>query len=265
MRSFFILSLALLGLFLFSPASSATISGRVNINQANVKELQQLPFIGESRARAIVRYRRENGPFPDTAALTNIPIIGEETLAAITPYVTVSGKSTIKRRTSQGKGRVFPRINTTTGEIIILPNERYFPALMGAIQRAKREITITMFLFKVSKSKKNRARMLADELIAARKRGVSVAVTLERSDYDQNINKENKRVARRLKKRGIKVRFDSLKQTSHAKLVVIDGRFSFVGSHNFTHSALRYNNEMSLLIDSPLLAQELKEYISHIE
>jgi phosphatidylserine/phosphatidylglycerophosphate/cardiolipin synthase-like enzyme len=58
---------------------------------------------------------------------------------------------------------------------------------------------------------------------------------------------------------------DSEKKTTHAKIVVIDRRFSFVGSHNLTHSALVINNEFSLLVDSRPLAEELLKYMRGIK
>ncbi|MCK5194474.1 MAG: phospholipase, partial [Desulfobulbaceae bacterium] len=64
-----------------------------------------------------------------------------------------------------------------------------------------------------------------------------------------------------LRKHGITVLFDSIKTTTHTKLVIVDQRFSFVGSHNLTHSALAYNHELSLLINNRQLARELTDYI----
>ena len=57
-----------------------------------------------------------------------------------------------------------------------------------------------------------------------------------------------------LRRNKISVYFDSRKTTTHTKIVVIDKRFCFIGSHNMTHSALAYNHEFSLLIDNLSLA-----------
>jgi phosphatidylserine/phosphatidylglycerophosphate/cardiolipin synthase-like enzyme len=67
-----------------------------------------------------------------------------------------------------------------------------------------------------------------------------------------------------LRDNGIKVFFDSPNTTTHTKLVVIDSRYSFVGSHNFTHAALKHNNELSLLIDDQALAHRLTDYMNGI-
>jgi len=47
----------------------------------------------------------------------------------------------------------------------------------------------------------------------------------------------------------------------HNKLIVIDQRLILLGSHNLTQSALKYNNEMSVLIDRPELAREARAYM----
>ena len=87
---------------------------------------------------------------------------------------------------------------------------------------------------------------------------------LEKSGYDENINKINRKVAKKLTKNRVNVQFDSKNRTSHMKLVVVDDRFCFIGSHNLTHAALTYNNEFSILIDNQLLAKELVDYIGTI-
>jgi len=247
--------------------SLGEISGKINLNTATVKELKKLPFVGAAKAKAIVKYRQKNGPYSSIDTLRDLPVIGESTLEAITPYLVLTGQTTIQRQEKNrlSGGSVFARINTSQGQIIQLPNGDYYPAIMAYIQHAKSDINITMFIFKITKSPKNKALLLLKELIAAKRRGVDISVTLDKSGYDPGINRENKRTAKKLRKNGIKVRFDSEKRTTHSKMVVVDHRFCFIGSHNFTHSALSYNNEYSLLIDSVTLAQDLEQYIAKIQ
>jgi phosphatidylserine/phosphatidylglycerophosphate/cardiolipin synthase-like enzyme len=59
----------------------------------------------------------------------------------------------------------------------------------------------------------------------------------------------------------VEVFFDSPKRTTHTKLAVIDGRYTFIGSHNMTQSALKHNNELSVLIDSQAVADKTLNYI----
>lgn len=48
-------------------------SGLVNINTAGAEALCTLPGIGESRARDILRYREENGPFENCEDIMKVP------------------------------------------------------------------------------------------------------------------------------------------------------------------------------------------------
>ncbi len=61
----------------------------VNINTADVFVLQLLPGIGPKKAAAIIAYREEHGPFTASRDLLAVSGIGEATLAAIEPFVTV--------------------------------------------------------------------------------------------------------------------------------------------------------------------------------
>lgn len=58
----------------------------INLNTADVYELQRLPGIGEKRAQAIVDYREENGPFQSVEDLTRVSGIGEGILAGLRDY-----------------------------------------------------------------------------------------------------------------------------------------------------------------------------------
>jgi competence protein ComEA len=51
---------------------------KVNINNANVEELQALKGIGQAKAKAIVDYRTKNGKFTDLQQLTMVTGIGDK-------------------------------------------------------------------------------------------------------------------------------------------------------------------------------------------
>lgn len=65
---------------------------RIDLNAAPEKDLQRLPGIGESRAREIVRDRKERGPFTRIEDITRVYGIGEGILEQIRPYVTLGGQ-----------------------------------------------------------------------------------------------------------------------------------------------------------------------------
>ena len=59
------------------PVQSAD-AGKIDINVADVKDLTELPGIGEQRATDIVEYREKN-PFRKIEDIMNVPGIGEKT------------------------------------------------------------------------------------------------------------------------------------------------------------------------------------------
>ena len=61
----------------------------IDLNTADEYDLQRLPGIGESRARAILAYREEHGPFQSVDELDNVEGIGEGILSGLRDYVTV--------------------------------------------------------------------------------------------------------------------------------------------------------------------------------
>ena len=60
----------------------------VNINTATIEELQTLPGIGPSKARAIVEYRNKK-PFSKSEELMNVPGIGQKTYDKLKDRITV--------------------------------------------------------------------------------------------------------------------------------------------------------------------------------
>lgn len=73
-----------------TPAPSPEAGRLVNINTADAETLETLPGIGAKRAADIVAYRAEHGPFRVAEELTDVPGIGEGTLAGLMEYITVS-------------------------------------------------------------------------------------------------------------------------------------------------------------------------------
>ena len=64
---------------------------RIDINTADIDELQQLPGIGSSLSEAIILWREEHGPFQSEDELTEVPGIGEKTVNGLRNYIVVGG------------------------------------------------------------------------------------------------------------------------------------------------------------------------------
>ncbi len=61
----------------------------ININNADLEKLTQLPGIGVVLAGRIIDYRNEHGPFGSLDELTNVKGIGEKTLEKLRDYAYV--------------------------------------------------------------------------------------------------------------------------------------------------------------------------------
>ena len=62
-------------------------NGLINVNTADAAALMDLPGIGEAKAKAIIDYRNQFGPFRSKADLMNVKGIGPKILEKMKPYV----------------------------------------------------------------------------------------------------------------------------------------------------------------------------------
>jgi phosphatidylserine/phosphatidylglycerophosphate/cardiolipin synthase-like enzyme len=153
-------------------------------------------------------------------------------------------------------------VDQSARPLTLLKNKAYFHALSEKIRDARSEIVMAFFLFKTNNHPRSYPEILLQGLGAAARRGVRVTVVLEQDDKpDSSVNRDNRNAAERLRQAGVEIYFDAPKKTTHTKLAVVDRRYTFIGSHNLTQSALKHNNELSVLIDSPVLAEETLNYI----
>jgi phosphatidylserine/phosphatidylglycerophosphate/cardiolipin synthase-like enzyme len=145
---------------------------------------------------------------------------------------------------------------------VLLKNQEYFPALTKAIDEAKSEIIMSFFLFKVSVNKNGFPEIISAHLAKAAKRGVKIIIVLENSGgNDLKLDADNRQTKHFLEAQGAQVFFDSPQKKTHTKLIVIDQKKIILGSHNLTQSALKYNNEISVLLERPDMARDARNYV----
>ena len=65
---------------------------KLDINTATLDELIELPGIGEVKAREIIKYRTEHGPFTSVDDLIKVKGIGKKTLEKLRKYIKVGGR-----------------------------------------------------------------------------------------------------------------------------------------------------------------------------
>lgn len=148
-------------------------------------------------------------------------------------------------------------------------NRDYGNLLMKRLKEAKKSVFMIMFLASYYPEYKDTSptNLFIDELIKAKKRGLKVNIILEQSEdsRDSHSSTENLKTAMRLAAGGITVHLDPPEKTTHAKLLVIDEKIVVIGSANWSYSAMEKNNEASVIIESPELADFYIRYFEEIK
>ncbi|MEW6097289.1 MAG: phospholipase D-like domain-containing protein [bacterium] len=146
-------------------------------------------------------------------------------------------------------------------------NKDYFQKVHSLLLQAKKSIYMIMFEIRYyHKYPNSPANRLVRDLMQAAKRGVDVEVILEQAkEFNEKNSKANKEVGVMLTSAGIKVYLDSPYQTTHNKLILVDGIYTVVGSTNWTYHGLKKNNESSVLIESKEITNTFTKYFIRIK
>ena len=74
-------------------AQEAAAKTALNLNTANIDQLETLPGIGRKTAERIIEYRTKSGGFKRVEDLMNVKGIGEKSFLKLKPLVVVPAKS----------------------------------------------------------------------------------------------------------------------------------------------------------------------------
>ena len=146
-------------------------------------------------------------------------------------------------------------------EIHVLPDRDYYQSIINDLQNANETILVAMYSMIYDPDDSfDWGNNLIRELVYADERGINVSVVIEYRTYwdymDQNLEAYNY-----LLTNNVNVQLDYETTTDHMKLVIIDDKIVYVGSHNWSESALYYNYETSVKIVSKDIAEIFKEYL----
>lgn len=149
-------------------------------------------------------------------------------------------------------------------ELYALTDKEYYHSIMDDIEKANETILVAMYSMKYDPEDTfDWANDVIEELVYAKERGVNVTVIIEYRTYfgyvDYNLEAYNY-----LSGHDIAVKLDNETDTDHMKLVIIDDKIVYVGSHNWSESALYYNHEISVRIVSEVISEIFKAYFETI-
>ncbi|HOK55769.1 MAG TPA: phospholipase D-like domain-containing protein [bacterium] len=146
-----------------------------------------------------------------------------------------------------------------------LLNENYSKSILNFIKRAEKSIYVIMFQTGYySEYAESISNQILREIVNAYKRDVKVEVILDLSTMS-NVKEKNFETAKFLAENGIKVYFDKADKTTHSKLLIVDDKYVFIGSHNWNYYALEKNNETSILIESEETARVFINYFNEVK
>ncbi len=157
--------------------------------------------------------------------------------------------------------------NTIPAGVTDLSDRKYEQALIQLLDNAKEAIVISMYSISPGTGEKNPVKLLLNDLLEARKRGVSVTMYLNTRFMGTEETEESfigSPAFKELENAGCNIYLIPPIRKLHDKLIIIDNRYVIVGSSNWSNSALRRNFESNTLIDSPLHAQEKLKHLENV-
>jgi hypothetical protein len=153
-----------------------------------------------------------------------------------------------------------PSISSSKNLSILLDKD-YYGNLSVILSRTNKSVYVIMYVIKYDpKDPMDPVNTLLNILINLSKRNVDVKIIVDDETYNSYPETINY-----LLSHNISVKLDeSSGRTTHTKLVIIDGKIVFLGSHNWTQSALQRNHEVSVLIYDEDVAKILLRYFFDI-
>ena len=140
-------------------------------------------------------------------------------------------------------------------------DEAFLPALLKDMEAAESSIFCAIYMFKTDGERTEPTGLILSAMIYALSKGVSVDLLLDIDSSDSYSTKINSETGAVLARAGANIYYDSPDRRLHTKMCVIDGYISYIGSHNYTYSAMKRNGEASVRIISPEVASEAISYI----
>lgn len=136
-------------------------------------------------------------------------------------------------------------------KVYFSPNGGCQDAIISEISKAQKTIDIAMYYLT--------SREIAQELVKAKDRKVSIRIVLDQSQEAQTYSK-----SRYLIKNEIEVRYCICSGLMHNKFAVIDGKILITGSFNWTPTADQKNEENLLIMTDKELIKKYEDRFEYL-
>jgi phosphatidylserine/phosphatidylglycerophosphate/cardiolipin synthase-like enzyme len=158
-------------------------------------------------------------------------------------------------------GSLFPKavrldlgfLDETEACVVALPETdgtlNYPRVLLTVLAHAVRSVHVVMYRMSYYATfSDSRSNDLLHALVAAAGRGLDVRVVTDDCAYYPDSADANWEAAAYLVRHGVSVRMDDPDETTHAKLVIVDGKHTLLGSTNWNYYSLERNNEVDVAV-----------------
>jgi cardiolipin synthase A/B len=194
---------------------------------------------------------KSTGPWQDTDMQIDGPAVAELQKLFIATWTQQDGAP------FSVKSDFFPRVDSDGTDVVRILGStpehlvpQYYVSLLSAIRNAERRVWITAAYFVPTAQE-------MDDLVAASRRGVDVRLLLpSRSDSELPLLAGRSHYEDLLEA-GAKI-YEYRAAILHSKAVVIDGVWSVLGSSNFDHRSVLFNNEVDAVVLGAATASQLE-------
>ncbi|MEA2081572.1 MAG: phospholipase D-like domain-containing protein [Elusimicrobiota bacterium] len=155
--------------------------------------------------------------------------------------------------------------SVTSGCVRTVETSRADEALIEMFEAAEKRIALLIYGIKIYPGRKeNPVMKVLDSLFAAARRGVKTEVVMEKSDYNDTLNKMTDDAAEHFRSNGVEVSFESEKIITHAKLAVADDSV-MIGSSNWGYGGFELYREANIIIKDKSLAEHFYRYFLKVK
>ncbi len=136
----------------------------------------------------------------------------------------------------------------------ILVGKDYGEAVASAIRSAVHTIDVIMFEWRwLDNDPSARISEINRAVVEALRRGVKIRALV---NYTAQLEK--------LRSLGVVAHRFPVQKLMHGKMLIVDSETLFIGSHNFTQTALASNLEISLMVSDPVFGLEISALFSNL-
>ncbi len=152
------------------------------------------------------------------------------------------------------------------GSGTIVASSLYRPFVEQLLSQVQQRIWLAMFFYRHEDDPKYPVYSMTEALVDCHRRGCDVRVVLDHDAEEEKYGSHdiNRAAYEYLSQCGLPVRYNATERRLHAKLLIVDGRYLLLGSHNWTAGSLYQYDDKSVFIESEALATHYQAWYQQL-